>query len=119
MKHSRLIWNDWLVIAGLALAYSSVSITNYIITSLPLALETARNVEANPLARAAMTTEFSLILVFTVATAAFLALYAYIRPRRHKHPKTFLFLTFLVFLTGLRDFANDFPILLKLILAGG
>lgn len=114
----KFIWQDILIICGLGLSLGSVAATNYILVTLKALTESAAMVEANPVAQRLMFTEFWWLYFCMLVIAAFLAVYVCIRPQRHRRRFLFNFVTFWIFIVGLRDAVNDVPILLKILMGG-
>ncbi len=112
------LWNDYLIVIGIGLAFSNLFITNYVISSLDVIASTAIQAEGNPLVRQTLDNKFLMIYAFLLAITILLSLYVYIRRKRDKNQLLFLFITFLTFIFPLYDAVNDHSILLKILLGG-
>jgi ABC-type transport system involved in cytochrome c biogenesis permease subunit len=99
-----------------------------VVFSLPVAVEVAKHLEANPAARAFMDSSFHFLSFALILQAVWLGCYVYVREKvltKKNRKKRGVFrlllyiMVFMYFLTGVHNFANDFSIWLKMVMEGG
>jgi len=122
----KLNWVDWLVVVAVVFHCVSVFCTNYVIFNLPLAVETAKQLEANPAARQAIDEGFNFMAYSLTLQGIWLGCYVWVRhvfyslkpqTKRKEIARLLMYvMVFLYFINGSHIFANDFSIWLKFVL---
>jgi formate/nitrite transporter FocA (FNT family) len=124
----KMSWLDWLIVIAVGAHLGSLASTSFIVANLGLAKSTAIQLEGNPIARSLMDNSFWLLVTDSVLVGSFIGIYVWFRHEidrmkaknrdfRWMQLALYLF-AFTVIYVCLQDFANDFPILLKLIMGG-
>jgi hypothetical protein len=100
-----------------------------VVFSLPVAVEVAKHLEANPAARAFMDSSFHFLSFALILQAVWLGCYVYVRGkvyggklsgwRREIGLILFYVMVFMYLLTGIHNFANDFSVWLKFMQTSG
>ena len=118
MNLKSLNWLDWLLVIAIGAHLGSLASTNFIIVNLGLAQQTAVQLEGNPIARTLMDNSFWLLAADSVLVGSFIGIYVWFRHEIDRMKLALYIFAFTVIYVCLQDFANDFPILLKLLLGG-
>ena len=118
MKKKRIIWQDYLVVAALIFQWATLFMTRFVLFNIPVAIETAVQLESNPVARLIIDLQWLPMLLNIFGEGIITALYLYMRKKRMRSElEGFAFnaFVFMFFLLQSRAFANDFGMFLKML----
>lgn len=120
MKKIHFIWQDWMVISGIAMNAGARVATNLVVASLSHLTQAASAIESNPAAQAASLNIYLTFIGFAVVIGFMLAYYLSIRKSRKTNEISKFFFngfTFVFFIFLFFDFLNDVSVLAGVLLS--